>query len=802
MQKNLYDYYANLKWKKLHCALVLIVMLLPVFMKAQKLNDSTNQVSIPLTTRADSNIITLMSDIQKISLGVNNLSVNLTKGLTIEDIEDQLQDINNKLLYSQSYILTDEPHVSYRLLRLHSVLLEQLRLKMNELSLELKTKDELLVDTESKINKFLYDKKYDIVPQDSSIRFLYRSEYELLIDRIKRIDTLAKQRALQNSLLQAKLTKNYLLLSEISAVVVNKIETKRGSMLKKTEPSLFSVTADDYTKDFIATTKLSGKASSTILSYYLKTHKNAIISTILVFMLLIIWLIYLKSDYAKHYISYIRSFDFRLNFLQSSPIWTGLVLTFTLATFFFPTPPVIFTEALWTVVGTALVVITFKKGVFAKGIKIYWIVFFLLFRFVAGLNLMLFVTYAERWFIIFINIGCIISQILLFRQNKAHKIFQFYPALFITVLSVLLHVLSIIADIAGLFYLSKVLITAGTFSFFTAIVLGVFTEVAREAFFLHLSLLNKNLKEEEHKTSVKNLFQFADALIIIIAFLAWLFSLLNNLNIYDSLKKEVVYLFEKDIQLGDASIRTGTVLLFIAIILISSFISKIISLITDVASSKVTKFSFLSNLKLIINLTIITVGVFLAFMATGVSLDRLAIILGALGVGIGLGLQNLVSNLTSGIMLTVEKPIRVGDSIELGGVSGKVKEIGIRATRIEASNGSDILVPNSDMLSKHVINWTLTNPHKRFELHFTFDQNINIEMIKSELLNLFHDNHDILTTPTPSIKIDNLNNGGCEVVCYLWSERADKASSVKDKVLQEIMALFRKLNIETKEYRT
>ena len=117
-----------------------------------------------------------------------------------------------------------------------------------------------------------------------------------------------------------------------------------------------------------------------------------------------------------------------------------------------------------------------------------------------------------------------------------------------------------------------------------------------------------------------------------------------------------------------------------------------------------------------LRLLLVVVGLGLATVATSLPLGKIALVFGALSVGIGLGLQSVVNNLVSGIILIFERPFHVGDYIEVAGKAGRVQDIGIRSSKLTSTAGSEIIVPNGDLLSGHVINWTRTNDHIRVEL--------------------------------------------------------------------------------------
>lgn len=119
----------------------------------------------------------------------------------------------------------------------------------------------------------------------------------------------------------------------------------------------------------------------------------------------------------------------------------------------------------------------------------------------------------------------------------------------------------------------------------------------------------------------------------------------------------------------------------------------------------------------------------------GISFDKLAIVIGALGVGIGFGLQNIVNNFVSGIIILFDRSIKVGDFIELeSGTFGEVKEINIRSTMIRTSENVDILVPNSEFINGRVTNWTLEEDIRRFRIPFSVAYGSDKELVKKCVL--------------------------------------------------------------------
>ena len=145
------------------------------------------------------------------------------------------------------------------------------------------------------------------------------------------------------------------------------------------------------------------------------------------------------------------------------------------------------------------------------------------------------------------------------------------------------------------------------------------------------------------------------------------------------------------------------------------------------------------------------VGFLLALAFLGVNFTNITIIGGALGVGIGFGLQTIVNNFVSGLILLFERPVRVGDYVEVGGLWVEIKKIGLRATVVETFDRADMIVPNSDFISNQVTNWTRTNRIIRLRIPVGVAYGSDVPLVMKILPSVLKTTLLLLSTPKPQV---------------------------------------------------
>src|SRR5262245_53585439 len=167
--------------------------------------------------------------------------------------------------------------------------------------------------------------------------------------------------------------------------------------------------------------------------------------------------------------------------------------------------------------------------------------------------------------------------------------------------------------------------------------------------------------------------------------------------------------------------------------------------------------------------TVIGVGTLVILQAAGINLTSLNVLVGAIGVGLGFGLQNITSNFFSGLILLLERPVKIGDRVEIGGAAGEVTEIGARATTIVTDENVAIIVPNSQLISERVTNWSRPARLTAYLLPFHVAHSSDPELVRHLLLAAAARHPDILTDPPSEVEFVEAGPASLRFQLQVWS---------------------------------
>ena len=280
--------------------------------------------------------------------------------------------------------------------------------------------------------------------------------------------------------------------------------------------------------------------------------------------------------------------------------------------------------------------------------------------------------------------------------------------------------------------------------------------------------------------------------------LIWLIVTIDLLGLSEWVHARIKGLLDFHIAGAGTSITLGGVLGFFVILLAGYAISSAVRFL--LREELLSRFHLSRGLPELISSTLhyllLLLVFFFAVNAGGVELNKFTVLTGALGVGVGFGLQNIVNNFISGLILQFERPIHVGDVLDVDGTTGKVTRIGIRSSTVKTFQGAEVIIPNGNFISGKVINWTLSESLRRVELPVGVAYGTNAAMVCRLLDQAARAHESVLTTPEPAVIFKEFGDSSLNFEVQFWVMQESNTIRVKSEVALAVMQLLDEAGIE------
>jgi len=168
----------------------------------------------------------------------------------------------------------------------------------------------------------------------------------------------------------------------------------------------------------------------------------------------------------------------------------------------------------------------------------------------------------------------------------------------------------------------------------------------------------------------------------------------------------------------------------------------------------------------------------------------------ALGIGIGFGLQNIVNNFVSGLVLAFEQPFQVGDIIETGTLTGRVRLIGLRASRVQTLDGAEVIVPNADLIAGNVINWTLSDRMRRIDVDVGVAYGSDPGKVRSILMQVAEKSDSVISSPEPAALFIGFGDSSLDFTLRVWIHEAGNWPQITSDLNEAVNAALDEADIE------
>jgi small-conductance mechanosensitive channel len=306
----------------------------------------------------------------------------------------------------------------------------------------------------------------------------------------------------------------------------------------------------------------------------------------------------------------------------------------------------------------------------------------------------------------------------------------------------------------------------------------------------------KYLSSENISSSVNRLTWFITFLVIAYLILPQLFV---TWGVYTNLQEANNNFMALGFKVGDTRITLQLIITAICVLYGSYIVSSLFSrfMMNETMDRKSLDKGTRLSIAQLVHYLIMFIGFLVAISVLGFDLTNFTIILSALSVGIGFGLQGLVNNFVSGLILLFERPIREGDIVETQDVPwSTVKEIGLRSTRLLTYEQSDLVVPNSELIYKNVTNWTLSNRHRKLILPVGVAYGSDISLVINTLMETGKSHDALLKSNIPIVLFRGFGDSVLNFELWVVTNYVERGLSIKSEIYQDIHNRFEKANIK------
>ena len=524
------------------------------------------------------------------------------------------------------------------------------------------------------------------------------------------------------------------------------------------------------------------------VTFYFQQRKNTFIQYlvfVVAILLLFSWMStrikYLKADNLSYYES-----TFKI--ILRRPLTAGLLFSLFFSVAFFPDRPPLLLDLIIVLLLLPIVDIGRKLG--HRSVQGYLWIFVGMILLLVAIRLIPPETLLFRYTLLVMGI---LELLVLYRLYRHPGILVLptrtltWFVRFLVKLHVVIVAISVVAGVLGYVRLGKV----GVESFLTNALTGILLFICAIIligglqFFIGSRYTHRIQVIRDHEDYLKRL---AARIVIVGVTLFWVDAILRIFYLKNVVYEFVGSIFFKEISIGSMTFSLSKIVLFVFIIWLSIIASRVIKMVlrTDILDKLSLKKGVPRMITAITQFALITIGLLMAVRAIGMPLDQLTIIFSAFSVGIGFGLQNIFNNLVSGVILLFEREVQIGDIIEVGSLMGTVKSMGIRSSHVRTFEGADVIVPNGQLISKEVVDWTLSDKSRRIEIISGVAYGSDVHLVKKLLMQIIDEHPDIKPEPAPLVLFNGMGESSLDFRLLFWTANFEEWLRIRSEVVFSI----------------
>ncbi len=744
--------------------------------------------------KSDTSINNLVQKLSQYTTTFNQINNSLSEGLDTAEVSQQIPSVIKRVNRIKILINTKKSSTLRYLFVLRDNL-DRLQDELDGWEGDLDDVNTKLVQNQHELLRFHSDSLIrNAAPTDSALREAFFDRRAELGQLWRKTDSANRGDLFKVNLLQNKIATLYTSVVDGTDQIDSKIK-KFAIRAMSGEFDYVWIRNNQY-NPLDSALKSTIKLNTIQVSYFFKS-KTTVHLIALGFLLVIVgWILYNRLKTIKH-IEHKEVIVDHTKFVYRNPLISAFLIVTTISPYFYDHPPVFILECAFII--TIILVLVLVRKYFPLSLFHFLFQLFALTVVYSLSNLLVQITNADRYMILVLSIIAIIIAVRFFIKAKKEPEGHLRYTHIILVVFIFMQLVALVLNITGRFSLAKIVGITAVFNLWLTMSLYFIIRIIIQVLFLQLHTKKAESSFISH-VDYNTLQEKFRSILVIFASLLWIFFLLQNLNIDDWVHDTLIDTLNLPRTIGSATFTYGNFVTFFIVIWLSSLVSKVISYFYDVSSHYSNEISALKKKNrastLLIRIGVFSVGFLLAVAASGFPIDKLTIIFSALGVGIGFGLQNITNNLVSGMILAFEKPIQIGDIIEVNNRTGTVKEIGIRSSKLSTGNGSEVIIPNGDLISQNVVNWTLSNTNRQVEILVSVAYGTDIEKVNKLLKDMLSNRTDIMTDPEPGVFLSDITDKAVNYKVFFWAADIADFFELRSRVLGDIYESFIKEKIQ------
>ncbi|MEO8721293.1 MAG: mechanosensitive ion channel domain-containing protein [Ginsengibacter sp.] len=737
--------------------------------------DSSIFSAIDTVTRND-----YLLSIEKVFQTFNKAAVLSQPVPVILNIIDHLNEDDSAIFIIKERLTSGDKSLNLRNLQMLSIILGQINQDSKSYAQQLNQYDSIFKSIKDGIFSLRKDTLLRQILKDTLLSTSFEPQLQQLRIKWKKTDSLLKyvNTLIENTL--ARTSDNLITTNEFQLQVQGLMRTTGSRVFGKEKDYLWQFKKAVSGRSLSTEFKKSIQSERKITNYYFSHTHNQLLLLLFCGLTFFFWIFYnYKSLQKLDKSASVQSFNFR--YINHFPIYASLILMLNLAPLFDLDAPFIYIAAIGFLLMLMLTYLFWKR--LPRKLFYLWIIFIVLFLLQSFSRYLRLPDFYNRWLVFILNtLSVLLGLYLMSHFKKKYKQHKFIA--FTAVLYILFNFFAVICNLFGRVTLTEILGSTGTYAFIQTAGLLIFIESVTEAFLLQIqsSRMRKDFASGFDQMEIR---KGIVRMVTFFSLIIWLIVLATNLNIYNFLSNQITGVLSTDRSIGSFTFTFGGVILFGIILWVANFLRKYIGyFFGNIGDEAIFDNKGQRSSLMILKLVLLIGGFLLAIAASGLAIDKITVILGALSVGIGLGLQNIVNNFVSGIILIFDRTLHIGDTVEIGDKKGRVRQIGMRSSTILTQEGAEVIIPNGMILSNNFVNWSLNENYIRIDLTFTVDK-ISKD-IRETISKIIKSSPYVVDGKEPEVLINTVTSQSTQLKIYFWCEDVTRREQARSEVYTEI----------------